>query len=588
MKEPDVESKDSSLAETPTPRMFATELGTRSPEVVSSDVTVPKHHQQELSMAEPSDSQQVQDENTNVIENKSKPDTDTDMQKGRSTSPSKSVRFAEEMARQANLQNSKEIKQQTNIAKQQKERQGSADGKNKKKKSEDNGESVKKKNKQNVKSCKSDDINEIYRKGDDDDDDKDNDKNKNKGNQNEPYSSTRGSSGKNRQDKSNDSKSTQEQNLDSQGQKRSRSTKPRSQSPLRGHNCSKFLQSSASKPHKNILQVQTVIHSDTAQNILGPESPSRSRSPTRASPIHWKQSDQDFLSKYPMFSADSAQNEFDYASQRSKVKFMIEGEENQLETIFIEDENTVCLRPGQDMTFETIESELESLRHIIQNKLSEHQNEEIKIDDKNYDDVDIEAEELDATKTLIVEGRNLATLRRETSMDRTQADYTELIEKYRKKCMDRSEFCGAFSDMLVSPRKKHTYAYPNSSPEKPQFDPSGNVDNSAIDSNSPKLKSVENCSVIHVSDSGCGSIENLSEFSRSASVTLSDVPRLNLEGNTSDLDDTEPSSSRHDKDDDKTIVDESEYLGDRNILELVCDVLPASESKQKKTDRKQT
>ena len=586
---PEFESKDSSLANTPTPRMFATEVGTKSPEAVGGDLTVPKHFQQEISISETTLSQMIT--TSNLDENKSRSDADVGTEKVRSVSPSKSVRFAEDNAMDADLQNSKEMKEQTNIAKQQETREGNIDGKNKKPDDDgdgDDAESVKKKNKQNTKSCKSDDIKEIYKKDDDDDDDKDDNKNKDKSNQGNPDTSSRVSSGKSRTDQSNESKSKDGKSSDSQGKKQSRCANLRSQSSSKGSSCSKFLQSSASKAHKNVLQVQTVIHANTAQNILGPESPHRSRTPSRScSPTYGKLFDQDSLLNNQKCLVDS---EFDYLSQRSKVKFMIEDdEEPQVETIFMEDDNSISLRPDQNITFEAIESELESLRLTIQNKLSDEQSEETIIDDEAVDEIDTEAKELDTAKTLLIEGRNPASMRRGSTVDTTRSEYTDLIEKYRKKCMDRSECCGAFSDMLVSPRKQSTYAYPNSASDKLSHDQPISPGHSAIDSNNMKLKSHENSSVTYVSDSGCGSIDNLSEVSGSASLALSDVPRLNLDGNTSDLDDTEPSSSRQGRDDETgTLVDEAEFDASKNILEMVCEVLPPPLPPQKKTGRKQT
>ena len=586
MRGPEFESKDSSLANTPTPRMFATEVGTKSPEAVGGDLTVPKHFQQEISISETTLSQMIT--TSNLDENKSKSDADVGTEKVRSVSPSKSVRFAEDNAMDADLQNSKEMKEQTNIAKQQETREGNIDGKNKKSDDDDDAESVMKKNKQNTKSCKSDDIKDLYKKDDDDDKDKDDNKNKDKSNQGNVDTSSRGSSGKSRTDKSNESKSKDGKSSDSQGKKQSRCANLRSQSSSKGSSCSKFLQSSASKAHQNVLQVQTVIHPNTAQNILGPESPHRSRTPSRScTPTYGKLFDQDSLLNNQKCLVDS---EFDYLSQRSKVKFMIEDdEEPQVETIFMEDDNSISLRPDQNITFEAIESELEFLRHTIQNKLSDEQSEETIIDDENDDEVDTEAKELDTAKTLLIEGRNPASMRRGSTVDTTQSEYTDLIEKYRKKCMDRSECCGAFSDMLVSPRKQSTYAYPNSASDKLSHDQPVSPGRSAIDSNSLKFKFHENSSVTYISDSGCGSIDNLSEVSGSASLALSDVPRLNLDGNTSDLDDTEPSSSRQGREDETgTLVDEAEFNASKNILEMVCDVLPPPQPPRKKTGRKQT
>ena len=583
---PEFESKDSSLANTPTPRMFATEVGTKSPEAVGGDLTVPKHFQQEISISETTLSQMIT--TSNLDENKSKSDADVGTEKVRSVSPSKSVRFAEDNAMDADLQNSKEMKEQTNIAKQLETREGNIDGNNKKPDDDNDAECVKKKNKQNTKSCKSDDIKDLYKKDDDDDKDKDDNKKMDKSNQGNPDTSSRGSSGKSRTDKSNESKSKDGKSSDSQGKKQSRCANLRSQSSSKGSSCSKFLHSSASKAHKNVLQVQTVLHANTAQNILGPESPHRSRTPSRScSPSYGKLFDQDSLLNNQKCLVDS---EFDYLSQRSKVKFMIEDdEEPQVETIFMEDDNSISLRPDQNITFEAIESELEFLRHTIQNKLSDEQSEEIIIDDENVDEIDTEAKELDTAKTLLIEGRNPVSLRRGSTVDTTRSEYTDLIEKYRKKCMDRSECCGAFSDMLVSPRKQSTYAYPNSASDKLSHDQPVSPGRSAIDSNNLKLKSHENSSVTYVSDSGCGSIDNLSEVSGSASLALSDVPRLNLDGNTSDLDDTEPSSSRQGRDDETgTLVDEAEFDASKNILEMVCDVLPPPQPPQKKTGRKQT
>ena len=588
IKGPDPESRGSSVTDSPTPRMFATELGTRSPQAVDGDLTIPpqllQFHetQDQLSQSRVGETDVIgsgpvyDQDNTEPIPEQDNtepaPEQDNNAQKVRSTSPSKSVRFAEKSA-----QSNKDIKQQTNIAKQQKARQGSGEDNKNKKKSK------------NSESCKSNDINEIHKKDDDDDNEnKDNDKNRQTQSQSTPGSAVRDSAGTTKENKSGDTKSEGENKSSSQDQKRSsRNMRPRSHSPLQGQNCTKFRKSSASKPHKNKLQVQTVNHANATPTILGPESPSMSRSCSQSGNSTGKKgTEHDQYS----FLAGTALDEYDYFRERSKVKFMIEGEEPEIETIFVEDENDIGLRPDKDITFEAIESELKSLRHRIQNKLFEQGSDKLELYDESDNDNE-EAEDFTETdanngeEMLFVEGRNPSRLEKESVIDTVQTDYTDLIEKYRKRCMDRSELYGAFSEKLITPRSQSSYANSNQLMHMQKLNTMNSDTSVDFDQ---KSKLLESSSVTHISDSGLGSLDNVSEVSKTASLK-SGVPRLNLESCTSDLDlDSGSESSGQDKDDsDGTIVADKEFGADKNILEMVCDDLPPAEPKED-VNRKET
>ena len=575
--------------------MFATELGTKSPQAVEGDLTIPPQLLQFSETQDPYQLSHSQMENTDVIDGRPVKDQDNtemvpnqdntepvpeggnDAQKVRSTSPSKSVRFVDKTG-----QSDKDIKQlsNTSIAIGEKERLGSGDEK----------EKDQKKNKQNTESCKPDDINDIHKKDNDDDDNKDNSKSMQNQNQSKSGSVVRGSSGKTNENKSEDSKSGGENKSSSQNEKTaSRNMRPRSHSPLQGHNCTKFRNSSASKPHKNKLQVQTINHANATPTIIGPESPSRSLSCSRSgSPTCKKNTEHD----RHCFTADNALDEYDYFRERSKVKFMIEGEEPEIETIFVEGEDEIGLRHDKDITFDAIESELKSLRHSIQNKLFEQGSNKSEL--YNDDDINIEEAE-DFTESsvtgredmLFVEGRNPSRLGRVSVIDTVQTDYTDLIEKYRKRCMDRSELYGAFSERLITPRSQSSYAKSNRKMLRQKLN---HFHNDASVDFDLKSKLLESSSVTHISDSGHGSMDNVSEVSKSASLASSGVPRLYLGGCTSDLDlDSGSESSEHAKDGDKgTIVAEKNEFGiDKNILEMVCDDLPPAEPK-KDLNRKET
>ena len=575
--------------------MFATELGTKSPQAVEGDLTIPPQLLQFSETQDPYQLSHSQMERTDVIDGRPVKDQDNtemvpnqdytepvpevgnDAQKVRSTSPSKSVRFVDKSG-----QSDKDIKQlsNTSIAIGEKERLGSGEEKGK----------DQKKNKQNAESCKPDDINDIHKKDDDDDDNKDNNKSMQNQNQSKSGSVVRSSSSKTNENKSEDSKSGGENKSSSQNEKTaSRNMRPRSHSPLQGHNCTKFRSSSASKPHKNKLQVQTINHANTTPTIIGPESPSRSLSCSRSGSTTGKKITEH--DRY-YFTTDNALDEYDYVRERSKVKFMIEGEEPDIETIFVEDEDEIGLRHDKDITFDAIESELKSLRHSIQNKLFEQGSNKSEL--YNDDDVNIEEAE-DFTETsvtggedmLFVEGRNPSRLGKESVIDTVQADYTDLIEKYRKRCMDRSELYGAFSERLITPRSQSSYAKSN---RKVLRQKPNHFNNDASVDFDLKSKLLESSSVAHISDSGHGSMDNVSEVSKSASLASSGVPRLHLGECTSDLNlDSGSESSEHAKDGDKgTIVAEKdEFDVDKNILEMVCDDLPPAEPK-KDLNRKET
>ena len=589
IKGTDVESRGSSITDSPTPRMFATELGTKSPQAVEGDLTVPPQLVQFSETQDPYQLSHPQMESNGHDDSEMVPSQDNaepisefgnEAQKVRSTSPSKSVRFVDKSG-----QSVTDIRQQssTSIAKDQNERLGSSEEKKK----------DQKKNKQSLESCKSDDLNAKHKK-DDDDDDKDKDKNIQNQNQSQPGIVVRGGSGKTNENKSENSKSGGNQTGSQKEKTASRNMRPRSHSPLLGQNCSKFRNSSASKPHKNKLQVQTINHADATPTIIGPESPSRSRNCSRSgSPTGKRFTENDSY----CISAETALDKYDYFSERTKVKFMIEGEEPEIETIFVEDEDDIGLRHDKDITFEAIESELKSLRHSIQNKLFEQGSDklelynEIDIDDDKTEGSD-EANARNGDKPLFVEGRNPSRQGKEPIVQASQDDYADLIEKYRKRCMDRSELYGAFSERLITPRSQSSYANSNRMLFQQRLNSFKN--DASVDSDQ-KSKLFEGSSVTgtHISDSGHGSMDNVSELSRPASVTSSGIPRLNLEQCTSDLDlDSGSEASPKPKDGgngallaDKdggngTIVADNEFGIDKNILEMVCDDLPPVEPRK--------
>lgn len=608
-----------------TPRMFATEIGVKDADDVTTktDVTVSDNVQHELHVSE---SVEEMKDTQDATEQKNINNNDTaDMErelptsgfdgKNRIGSPSKSVRFAQSNE----SKNSKEMKQMRNetIVKQQRN-VNSAGSKGGHHIDDDEDvdkkviETVSKKNKENSKvTCKSEDIDVIKKK---DDDDENNDRakdgpNGNVGNTDMPKTSGNQTTGEkgNMKEKSSDKtgseskdsgtkralsssqnnsasrpshrsrsqsreRSGQDSSRKSQIRKSQTSTKTSKTKKVstRNSHCSRFEQSQASKQHINKLEVSSVIHSNGVSTSLRPESPKRNRSRS-SSPS--RQRDQCFQFFAPMtrpcFEAPDDFDCYHNNSQRSKVKFLLEGEEPELETIFIEDDNDVGIKTDKEITYDVLDSEIDMLRTAIQNSLTsnteavEENNTEINEQEETESESDSET------------GTSEVDTERE---DTFRGDYSNLLEKYRQKCMERSETFGAISATLVTPRDSKTKKSNKSEVVKHRKGSSvvlseiGNEDAGNESDGQPK--------VVHLtalSDSGHGSADNLSEFSHSNSKV--NVPKLELGGSTSDLGmDTSRSDVTVTNDNADVAEATNDYVNGeeedgKNLLEIVCDQL---------------
>lgn len=623
-----------------TPRMFATEVSTRDPDNANTDLSVANQLRSQLDKINIGETSAttVADTNNrnnfvvNAANEQGEPEKDfaeTD-RSSRVGSPSKSVRFAESSEREGTdlSHTSKEMKQMLNenIAKQQ--NMDSTDDGNTDVNDADN------KNRKNARvTCKDDSIEDIYKKDDKDDDDENSrekfternsaQNNKQTGynnnqNSNNPESSEQKENSQNSQSgKQRNETQLQQQDLTSarvtrakslmsdrtveknSGRKKSENPKRPSSAKLAKQGlkgkgkCSRFDRSVASKSHTNTLEASAVLHGNSVVTLVGPESPKRRRGRLQS----LEDRDSNFKSDgtfclfpertRPCFETEKKFDNFEigFRSHKSKVKFLLEGEEPDLDTIFIEDDGGVNIRNDTEINFEVLDSELALLRTHIRNALDENttanENEGIKehkeadviiesesdSDEKIPDDNDDgdEHENTDNTDEQVPDNKD--------TIDTIRGDYSSILEKYRQRCMERSEVCGAISTMLVTPRDTQSFISSQSVTSENQADT--NISKDLDKKKSGSMKTAVRSTV--TSDSGHGSVENLSEFSRSrsASVTLTPVPRLDLGDCSSDLGiDTGRSEKTvtPEATQEVEVIDE-EHSGEKNLLELVCEQL---------------
>ncbi|XP_045188276.2 uncharacterized protein LOC123546141 isoform X3 [Mercenaria mercenaria] len=608
-----------------TPRMFATEVGTRDEQAVTvSDVTVPSKVQHELHLSDSGATLQETDDilpadrnNSNTVDT-DKNDTNGPSgsveERARIGSPSKSVRFAEQRDKLVESQSSKEIKQMENM--------NIARGLNtvNDEDIDDNViETVSRKNKQNSKgSCKSENS-EIAVKKDDDEDDEGNSKDDNRKN-NDNIRRVNSGGNVNHTKDSSDNKENISGNNNESGQKRPVSgSQTRSESTLgnsqrsrskgesikssasnsqvrktgpsvpgntksvsKGGHCSKFEQSKASRAHTHTLEVSSVLHGHSVTTVVGPESPKRGRSRS-ASPNRGRDQTFQFFSQKsrPCFEDLDDFSSLYGNSQRSRVKFMLEGEEPEVETIFMENEDDVKVKPDKEVTYDVLDTEIEMLRSAIQNSLISNNEiqEEVEIECKNVSEEEAESAEESESETVVFETDTVDTLR---------GEYSNILEKYRQRCMDRSESFGAISTTLVTPRQTQSLTSSRSRSL-------GNEthENLPVNRSSPfkekQLKILDDTQPLNttmLSDSGHGSVDNLSDLSLSTSQARSDVPKLDLGGSTSDLglgsgrSDTTVTTGNGDENDKK-------HKEEKTLLELVCDQLSPIEQRQKPAKRRE-
>ncbi|XP_052224239.1 uncharacterized protein LOC127839887 [Dreissena polymorpha] len=625
-----------------TPRMFATETGkNKSDLLISSNI----HHEMHISESDenidhlPINS--VADANKNNMNAGHSVGDDAEemfQDNDRLGSQSKSVHFVEKRAKARSKEvneESKEMKELTNASIAKQEKEGTVSDVN-------DDDVVARKNKKNVKeSCKEDGMDTLKKKRDESDDD-DNDDNQHKddkygGRANKQESSkasasvsTKGTNhDSNKEEKKGGNKDADNvpRDINSQYQKtphasinhskkyapdgnikpdKKKSSRPNSAnraklsarskqrsseqssrpsssrclSRERDSRCSRYEKSKASKMHTNKLEVTYVIHGDKVVTSLGSESPhrgrSRSASPCRSRRSSFRvDSDVEDAGRHCVGPEDQNDN-CNVTSYRSKVKFMLEGEEPEMETIFIEDDDEIGVKPDKLIDFDVLDSEIALLRSNIQNSLLKTEILE-DADVKSESDQELQTEE---EKESDLEG---SVVMDTEAIESIRGDYSNILEKYRQKCMDHSEAYGAISERLVTPRNTQNFI------SSGQRSHCARSNSSHIGSSVRRRKnsySGEN-SVGGVSDSGRGSVENLSEISQTASSTFTDtcIPKLDLCDATSDLD---LNTDRTDVTVTNEMMEIEEDLLKKNILEIVCDQLSPLSKKQFAKDRKES
>ena len=531
----------------------------------------------------------------------------------RGISSSKSVRFADDKT-----QSSKEIKQITNnsIVMQQRSQENSKDD------DSNEDDTVAEKNKRNSVGCNSDEIKE-FRKIDKDSDDEDEPDNIKKGGdkggtssnndaqsdmKSEPSKTGLWDKSKNSNEEDKTAKETEvlcealdnsthssesvanDDRRSSRGLKKAHhkqtkltprpssgrklSSTDRLHKSVKSETCPKFNKSPASKPNMHKLEVSSVIHGDSVQVGLRSESPNRS--PSRASSPSrqcklcsrpWELGFGDTDSWY--HNRDNHGNgisHYENSSSRSKVQFLLDNNEPEMETMFVEDEEDIKLKKDTQISFDTVEAEIMALRLNIRNDISNigEENEEL----ESFE------HESDSDSDTVIDSEEKLDYDAAETVESVRSDYNNILEKYRQQCMDRSERCGAISTLIVTPHETGSltsstnYKHVGKENNLWHFD----TESGDVNENLTKYKVLSNKVF---SDSGHGSVENLSEFSQSTHPSVPEIPRLDLAGSTSDLDIETGRSGA-------TIhiekIEEEEHVK-TNILEMMCDQLSPSVTK---------
>jgi hypothetical protein len=331
----------------------------------------------------------------------------------------------------------------------------------------------------------------------------------------------------------------------------------------------------------SVLNIQSVIHGGSIHQLVGPESPHRSRSPSPSrSPSRSQTRSQTPSSvksksnktnklirpssanqqtrKSRRMSKESHSSTNTLTARKSKVHF--EGEKPPRQSVFVETAEcggiSVGLKEERALTFEEIEAELNFIKEDIEERRKFEDMDRISIDSE--DDSVMEEENMD----LIC----LPTANEQENVNEDISDYSSLLDVYRKKCMEVSENCGALSNALTSARRH--VARPRSGGEWRErrehrnagsrrnsfhFEKPPHSTRSEVPSSTEHNSLKNTTSDISIADSGYSMAS--SDVSRKEE---SAVPRLNLQGEeSSDIGQTE-----------------SERTEDKTLLELVCDELP--------------
>lgn len=261
-------------------------------------------------------------------------------------------------------------------------------------------------------------------------------------------------------------------------------TRPKTPSSTSSTICERISRSTRKIP---TLQIQSVVHGDGVHSVLGSESPShRSRSPSpvrnfrSVSPQRSRKQqnkttkactkpsktnklvrpssanlggrgDKMRYSKSSFTKAllmEKSASEECLESKKSKVYF--EGENPPHSSIFMEtgDGSDIQLKENTALTFEDIEAELNAIKdNIIEKKQFE---DAVEVDIESYSDSD-DSSNVKFDEDIFED--EIETISSEYIEKETWRDYTDLLDVYRKKCMEHSEKCGEMSEWLTSPRK---------------------------------------------------------------------------------------------------------------------------------------
>ncbi|KAL3872141.1 hypothetical protein ACJMK2_040092 [Sinanodonta woodiana] len=476
--------QSSSREITPTPRMFVTEMNSKSEKIdaelawrLQNGSPVKKTNEDEINTEKNNSAE------TNPIDGPS-PVEDTS---NRSRSPYKSVRFVEDA-------HSKEIKQMKNakIAEQQLKL-------SQKNYSDDNTTQLKgydakkddlnimdldqKKTKPTIKkgnvSCKEDagKENEHWDKDDDNDDDKDNRKPKD-GKRNEDSAvenaMNNGMTNKegNSENKISDSSDTKGKNTSMFSSKVSQDESDSVMQNLdraKVQHCSSYSQSQVIADQCR-LQFQTVHHGDAVHKVICDENRSRSPSPNHQNTSRVKlnnsmksshEKEQEFLFFSRNDNVKSGTEDFDYTVSRPKVKFQLQSDkiEESKPSIFWESDtgDELGLRSDTEINFDTLESELKLLQSTIQKSLSKEKEldeglEVLTLIEKNTKNEESKCIVSPEAESPFIDRLNLG-LSKDLNSDRgstsnVAADsvrdggYSALLMQYRQRCIQSWDHCG--------------------------------------------------------------------------------------------------------------------------------------------------
>ncbi|KAK3593726.1 hypothetical protein CHS0354_013623 [Potamilus streckersoni] len=453
---------------TPTPRMFVTEINSKSEKI---DAELAGHLQNDSPVKKTNEDEIITEKNSSAEMNPVDRPSSVEGTSNRGKSPYKSVRFVEDA-------HSKEIKQLKNakIAEQQLKLSQKNDLN-----IMDLDEKKKSLAKKGNMSCKDDASkeNEHWDKDDDNDDDKNNRKLKDgRGTDDSAVekvmnnvSSSKGGNSENKISDSSETKGKKTSITSKESQDENDSVLQNLERAKVQH-CSRFSQSQVSAVLRP-LQVQTVLHGDAIHNVICAENRSRSPSPNRQNPSRFKlnnsvisshEKEQEFLFFSHKDIVKSGTEDFDYTVSRPKVKFQLESDkcEEYKSSIFWERDtgDEILIQGGTDINFDTLDSELELLKTSIQKNLSKEKEldeglEIVTLIEENTNNEESKCKVSPREESPFIDRLNLS-LSKDLNSDRgntsnVAADsvrdggYSDLLKQYRQRCIQNWEHCGEIS-----------------------------------------------------------------------------------------------------------------------------------------------